>query len=221
MGDALAFERCRAKKWPLLSLVRRWSGLCLARNIRPAVRWIPSELNVADGASRGVKDVGYVGDGSKAHRDACFKRYKGRTRAIEHNQKRIRDGTQAAEEFSQVADDYNGSGASSSRVQHTWHQRRDLHTLEDSTTHERPPLQRRGKRERAKNLSGGSAVVERRLTGRQSSSTEDSRPSIRRRRRNVEGESEQGRIDRELEELYAEDVLLLSPKSRRVLDAWL
>ena len=66
MGDALAFERCRARKWPLLSLIRRWSGLCLARNIRPAVRWIPSELNVADGASRGVKDVGYVGDGAKS-----------------------------------------------------------------------------------------------------------------------------------------------------------
>ena len=66
MGNVLAFERCRAKKFELLSLVRRWSGLRLARNIRLAVRWIPSELNVADGASRGSNGVGYAGGGSGA-----------------------------------------------------------------------------------------------------------------------------------------------------------
>jgi len=52
MGDVLAFGRCRARRYPLLRQVRLWSGLCLARNIRPAVRWIPSERNVADAPSR-------------------------------------------------------------------------------------------------------------------------------------------------------------------------
>lgn len=48
MGDVLAFDRCRAKKYPLLRLVRRWRSLCLCREMRPTMRWIPRELNLAD-----------------------------------------------------------------------------------------------------------------------------------------------------------------------------
>jgi len=53
MGDVLVFERGRAKEYPLLVQVRRWCGAALARNIRPAVRWVSSEANVADAPSRG------------------------------------------------------------------------------------------------------------------------------------------------------------------------
>jgi hypothetical protein len=52
MGDMLAFERGRAHDLPLLTLVRRWAAVCMGRNLRPALRWIPSERNVADAPSR-------------------------------------------------------------------------------------------------------------------------------------------------------------------------
>ena len=52
MGVTLAMVRGRAKQLPLLRLVRRWAAVSLARNLRPTVRWIPSERNVADAPSR-------------------------------------------------------------------------------------------------------------------------------------------------------------------------
>jgi len=52
MGVTLALVRGRAKQMPLLRLVRRWAAISLARNLRPTVRWIPSERDVADAPSR-------------------------------------------------------------------------------------------------------------------------------------------------------------------------
>ena len=52
MGLVLALDRCRAKSFALLNIVRQWCSLSLACNSLLAVRWIPSELNVADKPSR-------------------------------------------------------------------------------------------------------------------------------------------------------------------------
>eukprot|EP00969_Alexandrium_andersonii_P120629 5334105-Alexandrium_andersonii.AAC.1 len=38
---------------PLLALMRRWLVIRLALGIRMAIRHVPSELNMADGPSRG------------------------------------------------------------------------------------------------------------------------------------------------------------------------
>lgn len=54
LAVALAFERCRSQDFRLLNQIRRVSTLCLARNLRPSCRWIPGEVNVADGPSRAV-----------------------------------------------------------------------------------------------------------------------------------------------------------------------
>ena len=52
MSVVLSFERCRSKNFRLLSLIRRFSALCLSRNIHVSIRWIPSELNISDEPSR-------------------------------------------------------------------------------------------------------------------------------------------------------------------------
>ena len=52
MSVCLAFDRSRARSFPLLKQIRVFSAYCLARNISVAVRWIPSELNSADAPSR-------------------------------------------------------------------------------------------------------------------------------------------------------------------------
>ena len=52
MSVALSFDRCRSRSFKLLKQVRRYAATCLARNIDPHVRWIPSELNSADEPSR-------------------------------------------------------------------------------------------------------------------------------------------------------------------------
>ena len=52
MSVALRFDRCRSRSFKLLKQVRRYASTCLARNIDPHVRWIPSELNSADEPSR-------------------------------------------------------------------------------------------------------------------------------------------------------------------------
>ena len=52
MSIALSFDRCRSRSFKLLRQIRRFAGTCLARNIDPHVRWIPSELNSADEPSR-------------------------------------------------------------------------------------------------------------------------------------------------------------------------
>ncbi|CAE8630360.1 unnamed protein product [Polarella glacialis] len=52
LGDALAFSKGRCKDFALLLTIRRAAALQVAANIRIRVRWIPSELNWADAASR-------------------------------------------------------------------------------------------------------------------------------------------------------------------------
>ncbi len=51
MSVCLAFDRSRARNFPLLVQIRRFASYCLARNIQCSVRWIPSELNNSDSPS--------------------------------------------------------------------------------------------------------------------------------------------------------------------------
>ena len=53
MSAALAFDRCRSKNFRMLRQIRRFCSFALARNMSFSVRWVPSELNPADGPSRG------------------------------------------------------------------------------------------------------------------------------------------------------------------------
>ncbi|CAE7655449.1 unnamed protein product [Symbiodinium sp. KB8] len=52
MSVCLAFDRARARSYPLLKQIRKFSAYLLARNISCTVRWVPSELNNADKPSR-------------------------------------------------------------------------------------------------------------------------------------------------------------------------
>jgi len=52
LGVVLAFGRCRSKDFVLLSLIRRFCAIILARGLHVAVRWVPSEFNSADEPSR-------------------------------------------------------------------------------------------------------------------------------------------------------------------------
>ena len=52
MAVVLSFDRCRSRNRKLLRIIREFGAYCLARNIYCCVRWIPSELNNADDASR-------------------------------------------------------------------------------------------------------------------------------------------------------------------------
>ena len=52
MGVVLSICRSRSKDYSMLAVIRRINAYLLARNIRLIVRWIPSELNSADEASR-------------------------------------------------------------------------------------------------------------------------------------------------------------------------
>lgn len=52
LGVVLSIERCRSKNFKLLSVIRRIAAFCIARNIQLAIRWVPSELNIADEPSR-------------------------------------------------------------------------------------------------------------------------------------------------------------------------
>ena len=52
MGVVLACQKGRCCNYPLLRIIRRISAHALAAGIRVYVRWIPSELNVADKDSR-------------------------------------------------------------------------------------------------------------------------------------------------------------------------
>ena len=52
MSVCLAFDRSRARNYPLLRQIRIFGAYCLARNIVCTIRWVPSELNNADEPSR-------------------------------------------------------------------------------------------------------------------------------------------------------------------------
>ena len=52
MGVVLLCSKGRSNSYPMLRVARRIACLCLAADISLSVRWIPSELNIADKASR-------------------------------------------------------------------------------------------------------------------------------------------------------------------------
>ena len=52
MSVALAFSRFRSRNFRVLKIIRKFGAWCLGRNVSATVRWIPSELNSADGPSR-------------------------------------------------------------------------------------------------------------------------------------------------------------------------
>ena len=52
MSVVLSIERSRSKNFKLLQVIRRIAAYLFSRNIHLAIRWIPSELNVADEPSR-------------------------------------------------------------------------------------------------------------------------------------------------------------------------
>ena len=52
MSVVLSIERCRARNYRLLVVIRKIAAFCFARNVHLAIRWIPSELNVSDEPSR-------------------------------------------------------------------------------------------------------------------------------------------------------------------------
>ena len=52
MSVCLAFSRFRSSNFKLLVQIRKWAAMCLAFNIFPSVRWVPSEYNVSDAPSR-------------------------------------------------------------------------------------------------------------------------------------------------------------------------
>ena len=52
MSVVLSIERSRSKNFKLLKVIRRIAAYPFSRNIHLAIRWIPSELNVADEPSR-------------------------------------------------------------------------------------------------------------------------------------------------------------------------
>eukprot|EP00974_Lingulodinium_polyedra_P125235 11193747-Lingulodinium_polyedra.AAC.1 len=58
---ALAFSRFRSRNFVLLTLIRRYAGLSLARAIRTCLRWIPSEFNSSDEGSRLFEDGPHAG----------------------------------------------------------------------------------------------------------------------------------------------------------------
>ena len=52
MGVVLSIQKGRSSSYGLLRLIQRISSHCLASGVRLHVRWVPSELNVADAPSR-------------------------------------------------------------------------------------------------------------------------------------------------------------------------
>ena len=52
MSVVLAFNRCRAKDYRLLCVIRQFQAYSLARHLRVSIRRVPSELNSADKPSR-------------------------------------------------------------------------------------------------------------------------------------------------------------------------
>ena len=57
MSLCLASTKGRSSSPNLLHVGRKFACLSLATNIRIVTRWIPSELNIADGPSRGLNSL--------------------------------------------------------------------------------------------------------------------------------------------------------------------
>ena len=56
LGLALSASKGRGKQWISNSTCRELAALCLATNSRLHIRWVPSELNIADAPSRQLPD---------------------------------------------------------------------------------------------------------------------------------------------------------------------
>ena len=52
ISTVLCFNRGRSRHFKLLTQIRRFASVCLARNVRISIRWIPSEFNSSDKGSR-------------------------------------------------------------------------------------------------------------------------------------------------------------------------
>ena len=52
MSVCLSFDRSRCRDFKVLVQIRRFVAFCLAKNLKVAIRWIPSELNNSDEPSR-------------------------------------------------------------------------------------------------------------------------------------------------------------------------
>ena len=52
MGVALSFSRRRSRHFTVLTIIRRFSAMCMSLGVRCSIRWIPSEVNIADEPSR-------------------------------------------------------------------------------------------------------------------------------------------------------------------------
>ena len=52
LSIVLCFNRGRSRDFRLFTQIRRFASVCLARNIRISIRWIPSEFNSSDRGSR-------------------------------------------------------------------------------------------------------------------------------------------------------------------------
>ncbi|CAE7411650.1 unnamed protein product [Symbiodinium sp. KB8] len=76
---ALSFERGHSRNFKLLRSIRKFSALCLCRNISCAIRWIPSELNSADEPSRIFESDGSQGQGvdcAQVREESASKKFK-------------------------------------------------------------------------------------------------------------------------------------------------
>lgn len=81
MGVCLAFQKGRCSNFGLLRIIRRVSAHLLCTGIRLSVRWVPSELNVADEDSRfwersmgsGTKKFSPKEEGGRLHERVCKK----------------------------------------------------------------------------------------------------------------------------------------------------
>eukprot|EP00969_Alexandrium_andersonii_P206644 9129435-Alexandrium_andersonii.AAC.1 len=54
MAAILALTKGRSSSPAMLSICRQWAAAVLALQLQPVVRWVPSERNAADSASRGA-----------------------------------------------------------------------------------------------------------------------------------------------------------------------
>ena len=52
LGVVLSIERSRSRNFKVLKVLREIAAYCFARNIHFSIRWVPSELNIADEPSR-------------------------------------------------------------------------------------------------------------------------------------------------------------------------
>ena len=70
LGLALALSKGRAYNYQLLRVCQQSAAICLASGVAPRIRWVPSELNPADGPSRGSLEPDSSWSGFKLNKQA-------------------------------------------------------------------------------------------------------------------------------------------------------